>query len=151
MGGDSEYHCHIENEIHFQPGSGAAGIQSEILYERDFMSTMAEIRTPAARRFPVLRVVLWLLLALLLLLACVVGYAYHVAHSALPQLDGQLQVAGLSAPVTVTRDMHGVPTIEATTLEDLFFAHGPGPPVEDGRDAPFCRRRTFRDTRRRHS
>ena len=31
---------------------------------------------------------------------------------------------GLSAPVTVTRDTHGVPTIEAATLEDLFFAQG---------------------------
>ena len=85
---------------------------------------MAEIQTPAARRFPVLRVVLWLLLALLLLLACAVGYAYHAAHSALPQLDGRLQVAQLSAPVAVTRDTHGVPTIEAATLEDLFFAQG---------------------------
>ena len=52
------------------------------------------------------------------------GYAYHVAHSALPQLDGEITVPGLSAPVTVTRDGHGVPTIEATTLEDLFFAQG---------------------------
>jgi penicillin amidase len=85
---------------------------------------MAEIQTPTARRFPVLRVVLWLLLAVLLLLACAVGYAYHVAHSALPQLDGELRVAGLSALVTVTRDTHGVPTIEAATLEDLFFAQG---------------------------
>ena len=92
--------------------------------QRFFMSTMAEIRTPVSRRFPVLRVALALLLALLLLLACAVGYAYHAAHSALPQLDGQLQVAGLSAPVTVTRDTHGVPTIEAATFEDLFFAQG---------------------------
>ena len=43
---------------------------------------------------------------------------------ALPQLDGQLQISGLSAPVTVTRDSHGVPTIEAANLEDLFFAQG---------------------------
>jgi penicillin amidase len=47
-----------------------------------------------------------------------------IARSALPQLDGRLQVNGLSAPVTVTRDGHGVPTIEAKTLEDLFFAQG---------------------------
>jgi len=30
----------------------------------------------------------------------------------------------LSAAVTVTRDTHGVPTIEAQNLEDLFFAQG---------------------------
>jgi hypothetical protein len=35
MGGDSEYHRQIENEIQFQPGPGAAGIQSEFLYEYD--------------------------------------------------------------------------------------------------------------------
>ncbi len=92
--------------------------------QRFFMSTMAEVRIPTARRSPVLRVLLWLFLAVLLLLACGAGYAYYVAHSALPQLDGQLQISGLSAPVTVTRDTHGVPTIEAATLEDLFFAQG---------------------------
>ena len=51
-----------------------------------------------------------------------VGRWYWIAKSALPQLDGQVPVSGLSAPVTVTRDGHGVPTIEAGTLEDLFFA-----------------------------
>ena len=30
----------------------------------------------------------------------------------------------LSAPVTVTRDGHGVPTIEAAQSDDLFFAQG---------------------------
>lgn len=88
------------------------------------MSTLAEIRTPNSRRSPVARVLLWVLLAVLLVLAGAVAYAFHVAHSALPQLDGQVQVRGLSATVTVTRDGHGVPTIEAATLEDVFFAQG---------------------------
>ena len=89
------------------------------------MSTMAEIRTPTrASRSPVLRVLLWLLLVVLLLFGGAVGYGYYVTHAALPQLDGQVQIAGLSGQVTVTRDAHGVPTIEASTLEDLFFAQG---------------------------
>jgi penicillin amidase len=88
------------------------------------MSTLAEIRTPAARRSPIPRIILWLFLAVLVVLALAAGYLYHVVHSALPQLDGQLQISGLSGPVTVTRDAHGVPTIEAATLEDLFFAQG---------------------------
>jgi penicillin G amidase len=88
------------------------------------MSTMAEIRTPTVRRSPILRVLLWLFLTGLLLVACATGYAYYVVHSALPQLDGQLPASGLSAPVTITRDSHGVPTIEAATLDDLFFAQG---------------------------
>ena len=53
-----------------------------------------------------------------------VAYAYFIARLALPQLDGRLQVKGLSAAVKVTRDSHGVPAIEAATLEDLFFAQG---------------------------
>src|ERR1035441_1923496 len=52
------------------------------------------------------------------------GYAYFLARSALPQLDGNLSVKGLSAPVKVTRDGQGVPAIEAATLEDLFLAQG---------------------------
>ncbi|MGC2194800.1 MAG: penicillin acylase family protein [Terriglobales bacterium] len=70
------------------------------------------------------RILLWVALALLLFLLGAVGYAYHVAHSALPQLDGKISLPGLSAPVTVTRDGHGVPTIDAQTLEDLFYAQG---------------------------
>jgi len=88
------------------------------------MSTMAEIGTPAQRRSPLLRVVLWLLLAAVLVAACAAGYGYYAAHAALPQLDGRLQLNGLSGPVTVTRDSHGVPTIEAASLDDLFFAQG---------------------------
>jgi penicillin amidase len=61
---------------------------------------------------------------LVLLLAGAVAYAYWIARSALPQLDGSLKVNSLSAPVKVTRDGHGVPTIEAATLEDLFLAQG---------------------------
>ncbi|HUB52733.1 MAG TPA: penicillin acylase family protein, partial [Terracidiphilus sp.] len=43
---------------------------------------------------------------------------------ALPALDGEVHLAGLSAPVTVNRDAHGVPHIEAATQDDLFTAQG---------------------------
>ena len=88
------------------------------------MSTLSEIPTPTTRRSPFIRILLWLLAALVLILAGAIAYAWFVAHAALPQLDGTLQVGGLSAPVTVTRDGHGVPTIEASNLEDVFFAQG---------------------------
>jgi penicillin amidase len=65
-----------------------------------------------------------LALAVLLLLLGAAGYAYYVVHSVLPQLDGTIPLKGLSAPVRVTRDGHGVPTIDANTLEDLFYAQG---------------------------
>src|ERR1035438_2203817 len=112
---------HVENEIHFQRQAGRGGVQYN---QRFLMSTLAEISTPTSRRSPKRRILLWLVLAMLLILAGALAYAYYVAHSALPQLDGRLQVGGLSAPVTVTRDGHGVPTIEAASLEDLFFAQG---------------------------
>ncbi len=66
----------------------------------------------------------WVAVSIAIILTLTVGYLYFVAHSALPQLDGKLQIKGLSAPVTVTRDGHGVPLIEAGNLPDLFFAQG---------------------------
>jgi penicillin amidase len=88
------------------------------------MSTLAEVGTSYSRPSSATRILRRILLVILLILAGAVLYLWFVAHSALPQLDGRLQIAGLSAPVTVTRDGHGVPTIEAATLDDLFFAQG---------------------------
>jgi penicillin amidase len=85
---------------------------------------MTSTSVPAARRSPAVRILLWLALAVVVLVAGVVSCAWLVVRSALPQLDGSLPVKGLSAPVKVTRDGHGVPTIEAATLEDLFLAQG---------------------------
>ena len=87
------------------------------------MSTLAEISVPRSRS-TLVRAFLWILTIVVIILAAVIGYGYYVAHSALPQLDGRLQVSGLSSSVTVTRDAHGVPTIEAATLQDVFFAQG---------------------------
>ncbi len=88
------------------------------------MSTLAATSAPPSRRLSSLRILLWIGFTVISILACAAGYAYLAARSALPQLDGRLQIRGLSAPVTVTRDAHGVPTIEAVTLEDVFFAQG---------------------------
>jgi penicillin amidase len=62
----------------------------------------------------------------LLLLATGAGVLWlrSAARRALPTLDGDLHVTGLSAPVTVRRDAHGVPHIDAATQEDLFVTQG---------------------------
>jgi penicillin amidase len=62
----------------------------------------------------------------ILLVAAVAGVLWlrAAARAALPQLDGDLHVAGLSAPVMVRRDAHGVPHIEAANENDLFIAQG---------------------------
>ncbi|MGA7857894.1 MAG: penicillin acylase family protein, partial [Terracidiphilus sp.] len=71
---------------------------------------------------------LWSLsgLVIFFLLAAGAGVLWlrSAAQAALPVLDGDLHLAGLSAPVTVRRDAHGVPHIEAATQQDLFFAQG---------------------------
>ncbi len=88
------------------------------------MSTAVTTSTVPTRKRSILRISLWLLFLVIAIVAVAVGYAYFVARSALPQLDGQLKVSGLAQPVTVIRDAHGVPTIEAQNLPDLFFAQG---------------------------
>ena len=65
-------------------------------------------------------------LVALLLVAASAGVLWlrSAEKAALPVLDGELHLAGLSAPVVVERDGHGVPHIEATTQDDLFMAQG---------------------------
>ncbi len=71
-----------------------------------------------------------LVLAIVLVMLATIGFfvARHwirsAVESSLPQIDGNLSVAGLSAPVTVQRDGHGVPHIQAGSLDDLLFAQG---------------------------
>ena len=62
-------------------------------------------------------------LSLVLLLAAAL-WLRHAMRAALPQLEGSIAVAGLSAPVTVTRDPQGIPSITAANLDDLLFAQG---------------------------
>jgi penicillin G amidase len=64
------------------------------------------------------------LLVLFLVFGVLLFWLFTIAYSALPEIDGTVAVAGLSGPVSVTRDGHGVPTIDANTIDDLFFAQG---------------------------
>ena len=80
-----------------------------------------------------LRTVSWIVgsLIVLLVLVAVAGALWlrSAEMAALPTLDGELSLtissgSGLSAPVLVRRDAHGVPHIEAATQDDLFVAQG---------------------------
>jgi penicillin amidase len=86
------------------------------------MATGVLIESHSRHRLP--RVIAWVVGALLLVVLAVLGWLYSVVHSALPQLDGQLEVSGLASSVTVLRDDHGIPTIDAANFDDLFFAQG---------------------------
>jgi len=74
------------------------------------------------------RIFLLVSVSILLLLVIAAGacllWLRAAAQAALPQLDGNMQLAGLSAPVTVRRDAHGVPHIDAAAQADLFIAQG---------------------------
>src|SRR5207302_7708016 len=73
---------------------------------------------------PVRRTAGFLVIVVLVAVLGAIAWFYSVARSALPQLEGTIRVPGLSAPVRVIRDSHGVPTIEAENLNDLYFAQG---------------------------
>jgi penicillin G amidase len=88
------------------------------------MSVTASLPEVRPRRSLVPIVSGLVLLVLLLAIFGAAAWGYWIAHSALPQLDGSVAVPGISSKVGVVRDQQGVPTIEAATLEDLFFAQG---------------------------
>ncbi len=76
------------------------------------------------RRRGALRILYYAVCLLLVALIAGVWWLFWIARSALPQLDGSISVPGISSTVRIVRDGQGVPTMEASTLEDLFFAQG---------------------------
>jgi len=60
----------------------------------------------------------------LLLAAGGLTWLHHAMKASLPVVDGQVKLSGLGSPVTVRRDAHGVPHIEAASLDDLLLAQG---------------------------
>jgi penicillin G amidase len=92
---------------------------------------MARVEVGAARRrrMPLLgRIAAGLVISLLIVGA--IGFAASLAwlkgamREQMPVLDGDLHLAGLSAPVVVRRDVHGIPHIQAATMDDLLVAQG---------------------------
>ena len=67
----------------------------------------------------------FLVFALLVLILVGGGFLlrWHIRAS-LPVLDGNIQTEGISAPVEVLRDAHGVPHIRAHSIADALFAQG---------------------------
>src|SRR5579863_10457343 len=100
----------------------------ELIDSFDPIAAHASSRAHRKRKRRWLRVLLWTAAALIALVVLAAGIGVlrlrSAAMAALPQLDGETQVSGLSAPVTVQRDTHGVPHISAATENDLFMAQG---------------------------
>jgi len=103
--------------------SEGAGLQTSGLQDQGSQSKLGGSR-PCCRWRLARRVFLGLLIVLLLIGAFSVQWFRSAARAAMPQLDGTVAAQGLRAPVTVVRDQHGVPSIAAQSLDDLFLAQG---------------------------
>ena len=73
--------------------------------------------------------ILLIILAVLVFLVAALAifgppWTRRTAGESFPQIDGELQVAGLEGPVDIYRDAAGVPHIYAASEHDLFFAQG---------------------------
>ena len=62
--------------------------------------------------------------ALVVIAGAAGGWFYSRLRASLPVLDGRSTVAGLGAPVTITRDALGVPTVRAAARIDVTRALG---------------------------
>src|SRR5260221_4338457 len=82
----------------------------------------APARRPLALR--VLRGVGWVLLGTALLVVLGLAVYWRWSRRALPQVDGEVRLPGLTSPVTVRRDALGVPHLQASSLPDLMRAQG---------------------------
>jgi len=71
-----------------------------------------------------LRLKHYILLAVAVLILLPLAIVHGVLRASLPQLDGSLGIAGLTAPVKIERDRLGVPTITAANRVDLAYATG---------------------------
>ncbi|HYB65766.1 MAG TPA: penicillin acylase family protein [Steroidobacteraceae bacterium] len=62
--------------------------------------------------------------AAVLLVVIALAVPLGLLRASLPRLDGELREAGLKAPVRISRDALGVPTIEAANRFDLAYGTG---------------------------
>lgn len=72
----------------------------------------------------ILRILKYVLLALVFLILGAVIFSYITFHQSLPPTEGSIKVAGLQAEVTINWDRWGVPHLKAKNEQDLFFAVG---------------------------
>jgi penicillin amidase len=101
------------------------GVEDDLPEEGDEIdadtSAAAPPRTGMSRRRKIL---LGVLVSFLVLIGGVAFWVWLTIQRTLPTLSGTVTFPGLSAPVTVTRDLYGVPHIVAANTKDLIAAQG---------------------------
>ncbi len=65
-----------------------------------------------------------IMVTVLILAAAIAVFGFFLVRRSFPQIEGNLTVTGINAPVEVIRDIDGVPHVYARTEHDLFFAQG---------------------------
>jgi penicillin amidase len=70
------------------------------------------------------QILLRVVFAAVVLAAMAAGAAYTYLRQSLPQVEGEIRVAGLAKPAEVLRDAYGVPHIYAQSLADAAHALG---------------------------
>ncbi|WP_394552567.1 penicillin acylase family protein [Agromyces sp. MMS24-JH15] len=79
---------------------------------------------PRTGRSRLTAVMIGVLVTVLVLALGATGFGWWTVTRSFPETTGQIDVRGLDAAVTVSRDAHGIPTVTAQTDHDLFFAQG---------------------------
>jgi penicillin G amidase len=93
------------------------------------MMARIEVSSAPRRKLPLLArigagLVISLLIVAIVAAAGSLAWLKGAMREQMPQLDGNLQLPGLSAPVLVRRDSHGIPHIQAANMDDLLEAQG---------------------------
>lgn len=73
---------------------------------------------------PMRRVVVGVSLGLSLVLVALAVFAVVGVRRSFPDMTGEVRLDGISGPIEIVRDDHGIPQVYADTPEDLFFGQG---------------------------
>src|SRR5687767_6739127 len=73
---------------------------------------------------PLLRLLRVVALAVLIVLVGAGLLGYFALRASLPQLDGNIKAAQLTAPASIERDAEGTPVLRARSRADLAFITG---------------------------
>ena len=108
---------------HYEPEASEPARLLHRPLDEEFVSTRPRLRTPLFIKTVAVLIPLFLVLTVVAFFAAR-HWTRQAMRDSLPQLDGTLSIAGLSAPVTVQRDAQGIPHIRAASLDDLIIAQG---------------------------
>src|SRR5882757_7760251 len=99
---------------------------ADVIPDQPLTAEEAALQAKRRRIFRRIAVILTTLVILFAIIGFVTARHWlgHIMSDSLAQLDGSVAIPGLSAPVIIQRDAHGVPHIRAASLDDLVLAQG---------------------------